>query len=339
MQRLLWLILCLCASEALAREKTDLVTLLNGNQINGEIKELGHGQLSFSTDSMGTVRIEWNDIAHASSQYEFQLELSDGTRHYGTVSKNKTPGYIVVKTANEPVLLQMDQIIRITPIEHSFFERLRGSLSLGLNLTKNENIADNFNIAASATHRTRKRSFGVKLNSIVSEQNGQTSERAELSGQLTEFRNNRWFNSYLVGLETNDELSLNLRSSIGAGFGRYLIQSNSSELRATIGLVGTAEEFQGDADPIQSVEGMLGVAFSKYLYDHPNVDIDLSLTAFPSLTQSGRLRAQLDARIRRELLEDLFLDLSLYMTYDKDPQSQDGKTTDHGIVTSLGWSF
>jgi hypothetical protein len=339
MRKILWLMLCLVAGEALARDKTDLITLVNGNQLNGEIKELGHGQLSFSTDSMGTVRVEWDDIAHAESQYEFEFELSDGTRYYGRVSGTEKPGYIAAVAGVQSIPLQMSQVVRMTPIENSFFEQVRGSLSVGANLTKAADIADNFNIGASATHRTRERSFKVKLSSIVTRQDGNTSERADITGQMTKFRGNRWFNNYFTGFERNDELALDLRTSIGAGFGRYFVQSNTSELLLLGGLVATSEDLHSNSNSVQSVEGVIGIAFSKYIYDHPNVDIDIALNAFPSFTQSGRYRAQLDARIRREIIDDLYIDLSLYATYDKDPQSADGKTTDHGIVTSLGWSF
>lgn len=51
-----------------------------------------------------------------------------------------------------------------------------------------------------------------------------------VSFNMTRFRSNRWFNTYLLGFESNDELGLDLRTSIGAGAGRYLIQTNTSEL-------------------------------------------------------------------------------------------------------------
>jgi len=38
--------------------KTDVVVLLNGDRITGEVKELSYGQLKFKTDDMGTLYIE-----------------------------------------------------------------------------------------------------------------------------------------------------------------------------------------------------------------------------------------------------------------------------------------
>ncbi len=51
------------------------------------------------------------------------------------------------------------------------------------------------------------------------------------------------------------------------------------------------------------------------------------------------MRGQFDARIRREIVDDLFLDLVLYSTYDSDPPSGTDVKSDYGVITSLGWSF
>ena len=62
-----WTVLSVCLLallfSPLARaEKTDIVVLKNGDKITGEVKGLERGKLEFSTDSMGTVSIEWEDI-------------------------------------------------------------------------------------------------------------------------------------------------------------------------------------------------------------------------------------------------------------------------------------
>ena len=46
--------------------KTDVIVLVNGDRITGEVKNLSYGQLKFKTDHMGTVYIEWDKIASVS---------------------------------------------------------------------------------------------------------------------------------------------------------------------------------------------------------------------------------------------------------------------------------
>ena len=330
---------CFLSEDTLAREKTDVVWMKNGDRVTGEIKQLEHGMLRLSTDSMGEVRIEWNDIARIESDYEFQFERTDGTRVTGFVRETTEDRDIRLSDGESSTKFAHDNVIRISQIEDSFWDRLKGSLSLGYSFTKASNVAQG-NVSGRATHRTELRSFTIDGSTIItSDQNSDSTQRSTLQLSTTRFRDNRWFNSYLLGFESNDELGLNLRTSLGAALGRYLIQSNKSELALLGGAVGTAESLQGDASSQENLEGLLGLEYSRYVYDHPTVDLSARLNAFPSFTESGRLRTQFDVSLRWEVIDDLFWDLSYYNTYDSDPPSGSESTNDYGIVTSIGWSF
>ena len=114
-------------------EKTDVVVLVNGNAVTGEVKSLEFGILSYSTDSMGTVSIDWEDIVSVSSQRFQQVELPDGTRYYGQLVPTSDPHVVRIVTAIDEYVVESSQIVRFTPIESnaSFVERLEGSCSFG----------------------------------------------------------------------------------------------------------------------------------------------------------------------------------------------------------------
>ena len=87
---------------------------------------------------------------------------------------------------------------------------------------------------------------------VITDTDEETTERAELSFTLTRFRANRWFNEFSGGLERNDELGLELRTSVGATIGRYMVQTNFSELQLLGGLVATQEILFGGEDTLES---------------------------------------------------------------------------------------
>jgi hypothetical protein len=61
MQKSIYLTLLLTFTMSLsahARDKSDTVWLTNGDRVTGEIRQLEHGKLRMSTDSMGTISIE-----------------------------------------------------------------------------------------------------------------------------------------------------------------------------------------------------------------------------------------------------------------------------------------
>ena len=339
------LLVSIAATPALAREKSDVIWLTNGDRITGEIKQLEHGKLRLSTDSFGEIRIEWDDISRVESDFEFQFERIDGTRVTGTISKTPDQKTITLTDQQETFAFAHENVIRIAPIEDTFWDRLQGSLSFGYSFTKASNVAQG-NLAFRTTHRTEERSFSLEGSTITTnDEQNEGTQRSDLSFTMTRFRSNRWFNTYMVGFESNDELGLNLRSSIGAGFGRYLVQTNIAELALIGGLVGTSESLEVDpSSPAsqstqENVEGMLGLEYSRYVYDHPAVDLSARLSAFPSITDRGRTRAQLDLSLRWEVISDLFWDLSYYNTYDSDLASSSESTSDYGVVTSIGYSF
>jgi hypothetical protein len=212
-------------------------------------------------------------------------------------------------------------------------------MTFGYSFTKASDVAQG-NLGFRATHRSEIRSFSIDGSTIItSDQDSDKTQRSTLRLNMTRFRTNRWFNSYLLGFEQNDELGLSLRTSLGAGIGRYLKQTNKSELAVLGGLIGTSEELKGDAARQENLEGLLGVDYSRYILDSPEMNMSASLFTFPSITESGRTRAQLDINLRWELIEDLFWDLTYYNTYDSDPPSDTETNNDYGVVTSIGYSF
>lgn len=343
-----FLLLAFSPSPAFGRDKTDVVWLQNGDRVTGEIKQLEHGILRVNTDSMGEVRVEWDNVARIESHYEFQFERTDGTRVTGLVEESNKDQTLQVASEEKSARFVHGNVVRISQIEDSFWDRLKGSMTFGYSFTKASEVAQG-NLGFRATHRTEERSFTLDGSTIItSDQANQNTQRSDIQFNATRFRRDRWFNSYLFGFESNDELGLNLRTSAGAGIGRYLIQTNTSELALIGGVVGTTENL----DPVddgsgiltgpssqENVEGLLGLNYSRYIFDDPMVDLSIRLSAFPSITERGRTRAQLDVNLRRELINDLFWDLNYYNTYDSDPPSGSTSTTDYGVVTSIGWSF
>ena len=68
------------------------------------------------------------------------------------------------------------------------------------------------------------------------------------------------------------------------------------------------EQSEVDARNAQQVEAFLGASYEFFTYDTPKTTLTTSLTVFPSLTESGRVRGNLDFALRRELIEDIHLE-------------------------------
>jgi len=339
---LLLMALCVCAGAVVAAPKTDIVVLVNGDRITGEIKSLEYNQLKLSTEHMGTLYIEWDKIASLQTDQYLLLERTDGTRYYGQlVAAEKRDSTLRVKrNADQPLeAVEMAVIVRAQPIEGgAIIDRLDGYVSAGFDLAKANNRTS-IDLAGGLSSRTRVRAWSLDGSvNLTDDSAGATSERYQLQGNYRQFVRARDFYLGFTGLERNTELDLNLRTMLGGGYGRYFVQNNHSEWNGGLGLAYSHENYTG-GETFDSVEGVLTTSFRVFRYDFPETDIGGSFSLLPSLTKSGRYRAEGDLRAKYEFVDDLYFELKVYGSYDSQPPLADTEQSDYGITTSLGYSF
>jgi putative salt-induced outer membrane protein YdiY len=324
-------------------DKTDIIELRNGDRITGEIKNLERGRLKVSTDSMGTIYVEWKDIQRLTSKELYVIELQDGTRLQGKLAETDTDGKLLLRdrdSAGEDRPVPMAKVVWLDPLklDEQIVKRWDGSVSAGFDATK-----ANSDTSLSASFDARRRAEDFLLNfggSVYSRsQDGvEDSLRADVSGVYRGLLEDRWYWAALGTFERNDELGIDLRTLGGAGYGRFLVQTGRTLWSVTGGLAVVNEQLAGDEDAQTSVEALFNTDYEFFTYDTPKTTLTTSLTVFPSLTESGRVRSQLDFALRRELITDLFVEISVYDSYDSEPP-EEGETNDWGIVTSLGYTF
>lgn len=319
--------------------RTDTALLINGNVVTGEIESYEFGSLEYSTDSMGTVDIDWEDIVGLTSNQNLQVEVSNGTRFLGNLEAAEERFHINVITEHGPVELSMDRIIRIIPIDVSerLVKRLEGGISVGLNSQSGSGVTI-FDASADVRYRTEQYLVGLTLSSSVTDQPSeetQSNHSARLNYQR--FRPNRWFTDWFSSWERNDQLGIESRLSLGAGLGRYLVQTNTNHFSLMAGAQATRSEFTGQ-DPGDTLgEGRFQV---RYLHRNLKPDTNWTFTTniFPVLEDFSNYRAETSLILDRELIDDLDFRIDVFYKYQSEPPST-GEKTDTGIITSLVYTW
>jgi hypothetical protein len=334
--------LALLAVNSAEAEKTDVIILDNGDRITGEIKKLERGQLKYSTDAMSTVYAEWDHVISIRSIHNFRVRLEDGTLYYGTLGEPSDSLTVLVVTPADSIPIQRDDVVGITPVHASFWDRMDGSLSLGLNYTQATGIGQlTFDYRNSYQTERNYLDFQWKLNFT-----GQDKEEASRYQDLSltyerELKKRKWYGAASVGLEQNDELGIALRLPANMGWGLRVLQTNHDLLTALAGLSINAEWATGSDSATINLEGLLTTGFQFFRYDSPKSDITTNLTLYPSLSNWGRIRLNFSVSLRHELISDFFVDLSFWDNYDSDPPSADpdAATNDWALTSSIGWSY
>jgi hypothetical protein len=333
---------CLCAPAR--AEKTDVVVLINGDRITGEVKELSYGQLKFSTDHMGTIYIEWDKVVSISTTQVLQVETADGSRFTGRspqpAASAATLHLVPIGRAEggQGTDLRMEDVVRIAYLEQgNFLDRLDGAVSVGYSRTQATGV-EQFNFSGNVGTRNNRRKWNIALDTNTSSQSqGPSSQRASLAWTNERFLPNRYYYESSLNFSQNDELGLDLRSLLGVTAGRYLVQRQGLEWRAGAGLAVSRED-RSDGTVVDSMELPLTSSFRMFRLDSPKTDVTLELTVLPSLTESGRVRGEASISARHEIISDLFFEISLYDSYDN--RAPEGSpSNDWNVVTSLGYSF
>jgi len=337
--KLLASLLLFAVPAAALAAKTDAVLLVNGNTITGEIKSLDFGVLRYSTDSMGTVSIDWEDIVSITTRQTLQVEITDGTRYFGTLDSADDRFAIKVQTMVGEVDLHTSQIVRMVAIdaEESFWERLDGSFALGFDSEKSSDVTT-LRTTADVGYRTRRYMVGLQATvNNTTQAEDETRNRTNIRGNYQRFRGNRWFTDWFGGWERHDELGIQSRVSGGGALGRFLVQTNRNQLSLTGGLNITSTDFTGDDPSTETVEGRIQVRYLHRNLD-PEAKITFTTNIFPLLEDLSEYRAESELIFRREFVEDLFFDITLSHSYTTKPPT-DANKTDYTFTTSIGYSW
>ena len=322
-----------------AHEKTDVVILYNGDRITGEFISLYGGVVSLNTDPMGLVKIEWKHVARFESAYHYDLRLSDGSRYYASIEESKVAGQIKIGSADEQHSLEMLDIVELRSVEESWMERIDIYLSAGYSYSKASSVAQTtFNTDISYEDENSRNALTGRATLTDTDTGNTNSTKWDLSRTVWTNRSNL-FRTFYGRYEKNDELALDSRVTGGGGLGRYFIDTQKLRWTGTMGLQVLTEQSTG-GERQESVEAVMSTSFAAWRFDTPELDLDFKFNLYPSLSETKRVRADTDIRIRWELVEDLFWDVTAFATYDNKAGTGDtDHEIDYGITTGIGWKY
>ena len=341
-------VLGILPADVAVAQKTDVVVLINGDRITGEIKSLSRGQLDYKTDDAGRLKIEWDKILRVTSNRYYEVEMSSGVRYFGTLGSSGVDGELVVEIATSDTL-PMGRVVHIVPLLGRFVDRLQAFLDVGFSLAKaNQNLT--LDIDGEVAYRGPKWGASLAANSYVSHSETEGTSRAKVELMGTRYLAMRWNGVSFVSAEENEEEDLDLRATFGLGGAYRITQTNSHELLTGAGAVVTREVYSDTtsagalADTASlNLEGMLLIVWDVFRLDSPKLNFSTDLTTYPSISSLGRIRAELNVRIKYEVFSDFNVGITFWDSFDNRPPTPEGQeshvSNDHTVTFTVGWSY
>jgi hypothetical protein len=321
-----------------AWSQKDTITLVNEDVLVGEIEKLDKSVLTFSTDySDSDFKIEWDKVLEIKSQRTFIMAFSDGVRVTGNL--NSIPEMekkVRVMYDGQTEEESLNDLIFLEPIGKGALSNLSIDVDLGITLTKANNFRQ-LNTYIGGTYLAKRWNANAFFKTVLSSQDNTADIRrmdAEVGGQY--FLPHDWFVTARAKYLANDEQLLDLRQTYQAGAGYYFIHNNSMYLALSAGAAVTSEIYTNENPERNSAEGFIGLGFQKYSIG----DLSFLTTAalYPSFTESGRYRVDLNGDLKYDLPLDFYIKLSLTYNYDSQP-TEGAADSDYVFTTSFGWEF
>ena len=373
-------VLCIsiCGSiEPWSHAKTDLITVVNGDQITGAVNAMTAGKLSVSTSYAGTVNIKWREIEQIESRYLYEIRLDDGERIYGRFTTNTTENQLTLRVSGTNRQVDIDDIVEVRSIEEELSDKL--DLQLSSTITADPNNKQ-LVLYAAGTYDVRggRTNFSARVDDTRSTPQGKdpTSSNSSFMQVSREFwRERGTAQSYRVlnaRYDTNDELNIDHRGSLGFGFGRYLINDLGHELAVQAGIQGT-QEWRGSCDEqIQQrgpnnvmaltddetagedevnqrkslercadAELFFNVKWHLYSFQKRDMDIYITGNTYPSLSDWGRVRGDLNLIINWELFNNFYWTVNARTDVDNAGDREDDTygNSDYTLTTGISWKY
>jgi hypothetical protein len=328
----------LAGASPLFAQKTDILVLKRGDSITGEVKELNRGKLSYKTDDMGTLSIEWDKIAHLTSTNYFDVENRIGTRFFGQLAASDEPGELLI-ILSDTVRVRMMNIVAISRIRASFWSRLDGYVDLGFDFQKANNNRQ-LNGSGEVKYRGEKWASKLSGSTYFQRQEGaDETSRNDVSLDGRRLFGNHWSAVIFMSLEQNEQIDLDLRKTFGLGAVRELIHTNKMTFSAAASLAYANEDYSNDEGTTNTLQAPLQGDFAFFLFDSPKTDITSDLTLTPILNDLGRWRIDFNARVSYELISDFTIGFRFFDNFDSRQPSTGENSNDFGMTFSLGYTF
>lgn len=318
---------------------SDTLVLKNNDIIVGEIKTMNKGIVQIETDySKDDFKLEWKYVKSIGSERVHIINLSNGNLLNGKITKTKTPNKCEITNVETQTksIVNLADIVRIKPVDDSFWHRLDASFDAGIKLTKAQSLQQltiNVNLGYTA-----KKWYGTAMFKQIQsiQDDSDPIRRIDTDVSYVHLLPKDYFIPLSVVTLKNTEQDIDLRVVSKAGFGKYIIHSNKKYWGIASGLSFNHERFTETPEPNKSLELFLGSDLN--LYDIGDFSIQSKVTFFPSLTESKRIRTDFSVDTKYDLPLDFFIKLSFVYNYDNKPKPGASKD-DYVFQTTFGWKL
>lgn len=328
-----------------ARDSTDIVIMKNGDHLTGEIKGLDAGVLYVSMSYiLGTSSLDWSKVARLKSTQLFIVKTQDGSVYKGMLNTAESEGVRPIKievleTPEKQTAIDRGQIVEMAETSDKFWQRFNGELNFGTTYSKGNQTVQ-YTLSSDVEYLRPRWSASTAWSSNLSTSSGvNASTRNEITPVARHLLPwNNWYYGGLGDFLQSSVQGIQLQTSLGAGIGRYLKNTN----RATVSVLGgfawqNTEYSQSTLSGTQDLAAAL-IAAEVKLFRFNKTNLDFAGVLFPVLSQPGRVKFNMNTTYYIKITGDLSWNISFYGNWDNQPPPHFAGSN-YGTSSGLSWTF
>ena len=315
----------------------DSLTLKNNDFVAGEIKSMDRGVLTIETDySKNDFNIEWGGIKEITTNTRFLITLTDGSRIVGTLTSADSVTAIINDSDGRTYRHLLSEIVVMKSVSENFWDRVHAEISVGYSLTRAQTLQQ-LSMRSNVGYLSEKWSAGLSYNTFKSSQDDAVDIQRKDGGiNFNYFLPKDWYIPISATYLSNTEQKIDLRLLGKVGIGKYIIHKNDAYWGFSAGANANYEDFDDEMGGHTSWEAFVGTELN--LFDIGDLTLYTRATGYPSLTESGRMRADFTFDMNYDLPYDFFVKLGLTYNYDNRPV-EGAPEGDYIFQTTFGWSW
>jgi len=314
------------------------VVLDNGDKLTGKVIKLSDNILTFKSPIYGEVELPWRKVSELISDEGVTVQLKDGSTAKGKVTLSQQ-GELVIDQGDlgRSRPLQRADIALFNPpvVDRSVKYSGRANLGGVFNRGNSEDDALNFDTELIARTPENRYKLAAEVNEAESAGVTTTSNRYLLT-QYDAFLSEKDYLFVNAKAEQDKLADLNLRTSLGAGYGYQFFETEIAKLSTEYGLAYINEDYE--IAPDESFPSLsFGLDYErkfwkKKLVFFNNYDVSVSLEDTADALFGTKVG------IRVPIVENVNVATQVNVDYDNMPPPG-VKKTDSSLIFSVGYGF
>ena len=294
--------------------------------------------LTLKSPLFGRVKIPWDKVVELRSDDGIRIVLADGTQLQGQLVLQPDGRVVVAPKQPSPVVsLMRSDLARLNPPVIDLSVKYSGRATLGGTFNRGNSNDDMLNLDAELVARTPDKRYVVNMEVNEAKAFGfTTSSRRLLTAQHDIFLSQKNFVFVNARARSDVLANLNLRTTLGSGYGRQIIENEETKLSTEVGLSYLREKYE--IAPERSYPALsLALNYEQKLFNNGLVLFNNThLTA--GRHESASTLATNKLGIRVPIANGLNLTTQFNVAYDSSPPPG-VKPTDTSLIFGVGYVF